>query len=127
MRRERNLMSLLTLLVALVVASAVSPSAPAACASALGVVLMYGVILRMVRGWRANLLAAHSAAMLAIGAVAVVVMAELLRRWSAAVGVSPLTAAVVWSGIIAVGLACDSLATWWRRDQTAASLAKASV
>lgn len=127
MRHERSLMSLLSLLVALVVASVVSPSALTACGSALGVVLMYGVILRMLRWRRANLFVAHSVAMLAVGAVAALVMAECLRRWSAAVGVSPLTAAVVWSGIIAFGLACDSLASWWRRHHASASFAKASA
>jgi uncharacterized membrane protein len=107
-------MSILSLLGALIVASVASPSAATTCGLALGVVLMYGVILRLARERRTSAFLANTVAIVAVGGVAALTMAELLRRWSAAVGLSPVAGIVAWSAIIAMGLACDSLASWWQ-------------
>jgi hypothetical protein len=125
MRGERSLMGMLSLVVAMIIASVVSPSAAVAYGSALGVVFMYGVMLHLARWRQSNAVVTNAIAMIAIGAVAAVSMAEFLRRWSAAVGLSPTTGTIVWSVIIAVGLACDSLATRWQRTHGPATSAQA--
>ncbi len=130
MRRERNWMSILSLLGALIIVSVVSPSARTACGLALGVVLMYGVILRLARERKTSAFLANTLALVAVAAVAAVTMAEFLRRWSAAVGLSPVVGIVAWSAIIAVAMACDSLASWWQRTHESAAsacLSKAST
>jgi hypothetical protein len=121
---QRNDIATMILAMLLTTASVLGPGARASCGLTVGIVLLYGIILRLVGTTTRYARIPARLAHVAIAVVATPVGAVLLMRWSAVVGVSLPTSLVAWAGIFGAGAACGRLAA--SREQTHQTIATSS-
>ncbi len=127
MQRRRPLISGGVLAAALVAAPLTTPGATLACGAALGIVVVYGALVRVARASRTIGLTQIGRASIAIGIIAGGAMAALVRVWSDAVGLSIVAGIVAWLLILASGAGYAALTSRLQRTRAAARTCSATV
>ena len=127
MQRRRPLIGAGVLAAALVAAPLTNPGATLACGAALGIVVMYGALVRVARALGTSGLTQIGRASIATGAVAGGAMAALVRVWSDAVGLSIVAGIVAWLLILASGAGYAALTSRLQRTRAAVRTCSASV
>ncbi len=113
MRRDRAAATVLLLL--LIGVPATRPASLTSCGLVLGIVGLYGLVLKLVLASAVDTSIRTELVRVVIAALAVPAAAVLLFLWSFAVGLPMLWSVAVWSGVLAAGATCGLLASWWER------------